>query len=202
MLLRQVFVICISRFKIQHSLFVTFTNKVVSGYMIQYILYTNKITIFTFYISIYNLYVKIKITFRLSVPYQDKFYEEEPSTLLLLINILYPVLSDIYTVRQSLWAILLTYISYISLRYWWQVQDSRPTSLLQCINDGRCHPRLLIFLFIKSLQNCSHIHFSNFFQQNIAKIPNSMGMDHVPKMLEKSLDGVLSGNKGFIHKLT
>ena len=30
-----------------------------------------------------------------------------------------------------------------------------------CLNYGRCHPRLLIYLLIKSLQNCSHILYLN-----------------------------------------
>ena len=61
---------------------------------------------------------------------------------------------------------------------------SRPTSLLQYLNDGRCHPKLWFFVFIKSLQNCSYVFFPNF-QQNATKFPNSMGMCHVPKIMKK-----------------
>ena len=61
---------------------------------------------------------------------------------------------------------------------------SRAYSLIQCLNDGRCHPIQLFFVFIKSLQNFSPICFPNFLQ-NTTDIPNSMGMGHVPKMIEK-----------------
>ena len=44
-------------------------------------------------------------------------------------------------------------------------------------------PRQQFFVFIKSLQNCSHVFFPNFWQ-NIAEIPNSMG--HFAKILEKN----------------
>ena len=55
---------------------------------------------------------------------------------------------------------------------------SRAPSLLQCLNDGR-H---LFFLFIKSFQNFICVFFSEFLAKHRL---NSMGIGHVPKVLEK-----------------
>ena len=71
----------------------------------------------------------------------------------------------------------------------WKLQNKKIIKIfeifeikLQCLYDGRCHPRKLFFVFIKLLQNCSHVFFPNIWQ-NTAEIPNSMGMGTGKKSL-------------------
>ena len=59
------------------------------------------------------------------------------------------------------------------------------TSLLQCLNDGRYHPRHSFFLFIKSLQNFSNVSYP-VFNKTPQKLPISWVWVMFPKYWKKS----------------
>ena len=62
---------------------------------------------------------------------------------------------------------------------------SRVNSLLHHLNDWTCHLRQWFFVFIKSLQNCSHVFFSQFLTKHCWNSQFESWMGHVPKILEK-----------------